>query len=504
MAIHEHKIYDYYIVAENGYFYNPETRKMMDHHPSSVSPKPQVINTNLIKTCKIAAAEMKGLALERNEVIFHAMCSVNDGDGCLDLNSRAGRFKSLLKCRQIQRIRMLVCTASLLTTDDYTRLAQEYPDFAFWFDGPLRRAIRGRTDGLNMDSTNDCIDSLFSSGDFDRALQLALELAKARNPLTFARLAVKTFGDEYPERLRVSYEPRRGNLFSEGSLCTLFEWKPEPWRIPSHEELTSIEALLSMKAVRGMETFYSAHNTKWYFSATSVAIQYLETLNPKVRMVLRNIVIREDFKSVSNPELHARGLIPFCRENANLRITQHVSLFESMLPSSSGGQDNRRSFYYDRDSVWGPECLEAMINLIQVAFSLQTLGMPNESFSLVFDNSVTEGDWVWNTIVMRTAALQEVFTRWLRARSIILRTNEGREPGGYGRLWDVPSTFAANVRSIAEGNAIMQLTSRMSSVEIKATDLDLNSRMHYTFGDWDDEWNAGHRTGGLQESSNNG
>ena len=117
--------------------------------------------------------------------------------------------------------------------------------------------------------------------------------------------------------------------------------------------------------------------------------------------------------------------------------------------------------------------------------------MPNESFSLVFDNSVTEGDWVWNTIVMRTAALQEVFTRWLRARSIILRTNEGREPGGYGRLWDVPSTFAANVRSIAEGNAIMQLTSRMSSVEIKATDLDLNSRMHYTFGDWDDEWNAG-------------
>jgi len=240
---------------------------------------------------------MKGLALERNEVIFHAMCSVNDGDGCLDLNSRAGRFKSrtyipgvtiflssvgfetdfattVLKCRQIQRIRMLVCTASLLTTDDYTRLAQEYPDFAFWFDGPLRRAIRGRTDGLNMDSTNDCIDSLFSSGDFDRALQLALELAKARNPLTFARLAVKTFGDEYPERLRVSYEPRRGNLFSEGSLCTLFEWKPEPWRIPSHEELTSIEALLSMKAVRGMETFYSAHNTKWYFSATSVAIQY--------------------------------------------------------------------------------------------------------------------------------------------------------------------------------------------------------------------------------------
>ncbi|KAI4696559.1 uncharacterized protein J4E88_000736 [Alternaria novae-zelandiae] len=214
------KIYEYYVVAENGYFYNPETRKMMDGHPSSTSPKPQVININLIRTCKIAAAEMKGLAFERNVVIFHAMCSVDDGHGYMNLNSRAGRFK------------------------------------------------------------------------------------------------------------------------------------------------------------------------------TPVAIQYLETMNPRVRMSLRKIVIREDFKSVSNPELHAQGLIPFCRENMNLRITRHISLFKSMLPVHSGGQDDRRSEYYDCDVIQGAECLEAMKHWIQAVSSVHTLGMPKESFSLFFDNSVAEGDWV--------------------------------------------------------------------------------------------------------------
>lgn len=181
---------------------------------------------------------------------------------------------TVLKCRQIQRIRMLIYTASLLRTDDYARLAQEHPDFAFWFDGPLRRAIRGRTDGLGLEDSDHCIDSFFDGGDFDNALQFALELAKARDPPYFATCARVTFGNEYPWLLRNSNSTRLGNLFSEGSLCALFELKPESWRMPSHEELASIEALLSMRAVANMETFYSAQNTRWYFSATAVAIQY--------------------------------------------------------------------------------------------------------------------------------------------------------------------------------------------------------------------------------------
>ena len=169
---------------------------------------------------------------------------------------------------------MLVCTASLLTTADYATLAQKYQDFAFWFDGPFRWSVRGCTDGLKMKEMDNHIDSLFANGDFDKALQLALELAKARNPFAFARHAVQTFGNQYPQDLRASHEPKRGNLFSEGSLCEILGWKPETWHIPCHEELASIEALLSIRAVGGMHTFYCARNTKWYFSATAVAIQY--------------------------------------------------------------------------------------------------------------------------------------------------------------------------------------------------------------------------------------
>jgi hypothetical protein len=88
------QIYEYYLRAENGSFYDPHTEKMMDSYPSFGARAPQVVNIGLIWTCKIAAEETKCIGLRHNEVVFHAMCSVNDGDGCLDLNSKAGRFKS--------------------------------------------------------------------------------------------------------------------------------------------------------------------------------------------------------------------------------------------------------------------------------------------------------------------------------------------------------------------------------------------------------------------------
>jgi len=209
-----------------------------------------------------------------------------------------------------------------------------------------------------------------------------------------------------------------------------------------------------------------------------------------MRRVLRKIVIREDFRSVSNPELHARGLIPFCRENASLRITRHVSLFESMLPVHSGGQDNRRSDYFNQDVVTGADCLGAMILWIQGASSLHALGMPKESFSLVFDNSVTEGDWVWNAVVMRARALQEVSKEWLRAPHNNPRPYNGTGLSPCENLLYLPSTFEANVRSIAEGNSIMRLTSGMSSVEIEATALNLEHYKHFTPETWEHQWHV--------------
>jgi hypothetical protein len=57
------QIYEYYLRAENDYFYDPHTEKMMDSYPSFGSRPPQVVNIGLIRTCKIAAEETKCIAL---------------------------------------------------------------------------------------------------------------------------------------------------------------------------------------------------------------------------------------------------------------------------------------------------------------------------------------------------------------------------------------------------------------------------------------------------------
>ena len=160
-----------------------------------------------------------------------------------------------------------------------------------------------------------------------------------------------------------------------------------------------------------------------------------------------------------------------------------------MLPVHSGGQDDRRSEYYHCDVIQGAECLEAMKHWIQAVSSLHTLGMPKESFSLFFDNSVAEGDWVWNA-VMRARALQEVSREWLRAPHNHPRPYNGTGLSPYATLLNLPSTFEANVRSIAEGNSIMRLTSGMSSGEIESTALNLEHYKHFTAEAWEDHWHV--------------
>jgi hypothetical protein len=102
---------------------------------------------------------------------------------------------------------------------------------------------------------------------------LALDLAKARNPRKFAALALRAFGRVCYLQQRHTRRDWPENIFAEGALCEFWEWRPEAWCIPDNEELGVVEQLLT-EAVQKMETFHAGLNTKWYFSAASVAIKY--------------------------------------------------------------------------------------------------------------------------------------------------------------------------------------------------------------------------------------
>ena len=68
---------------------------------------------------------------------------------------------------------------------------------------------------------------------------------------------------------------------------------------------------------------------KYHFSAAAIAIRFLQC-NPTIRLHMRKIILFEDNPSVAFPETHGKGLIPFCAENAQLRIERRVSVWTNV------------------------------------------------------------------------------------------------------------------------------------------------------------------------------
>lgn len=69
---------------------------------------------------------------------------------------------------------------------------------------------------------------------------------------------------------------------------------------------------------------------KYFYSAVAAAVLFLER-HPRLLKYMRRVVIDEDHPSVGYPELHGRGLIPFCAENPQLRIQRQLQLWTSVL-----------------------------------------------------------------------------------------------------------------------------------------------------------------------------
>jgi hypothetical protein len=115
----------------------------------------------------------------------------------------------------MQRVRMLVCTAPLLTHDDRTRLCREHPSVAYCFGEPLREAIERRTDRLDLYSPHSEVDRALDKA-YDDALHFALELEKARDPPRFAALALRTFGTGYTGQCSPA---KRTETIRRGLVC---------------------------------------------------------------------------------------------------------------------------------------------------------------------------------------------------------------------------------------------------------------------------------------------
>ena len=172
---------------------------------------------------------------------------------------------------------MLVCVAELLHPSDFVDIDARHPNMGTFFGNILQEAVARQSDELRLEMSvileNDTVSETFVN-----ALRFALVLADRRDPDKFARLTDKVFG---PGICPIERNLERCNLFIQGCHSEILSWAPDPWWVPHDKDLVRMEAMLYLTRYHQPPYHmdcdvdcYSEENTKYYFSAAAVAIDY--------------------------------------------------------------------------------------------------------------------------------------------------------------------------------------------------------------------------------------
>lgn len=201
-------------------------------------------------------------------------------------------------------------------------------------------------------------------------------MSKDAKFLEEADRVIDSWISEFPEvRCQWSAE----NYMTKTSAYELINTAPQSWTIPSPEDVIRFNSALGIRTpLPRLPKDYNVESVG--ISATSLAIRFLETY-PDIVSKVRKIDLIEEYMSRANSPSHARGLIPFCLLNRNLRFNRIVNIWGDALAR------------YD----WTTHCLmEPFGGLDQAAMTealapwfLETLalverhGMPQGSYRLV-------------------------------------------------------------------------------------------------------------------------
>ncbi|KAI1170363.1 hypothetical protein F4777DRAFT_569529 [Nemania sp. FL0916] len=179
-----------------------------------------------------------------------------------------------------------------------------------------------------------------------------------------------------------------------------------PWAIPTADEVK----YALRKYHKFHETCYTTRIGRIScFSAAAVAIKFLHDTPIPTRKYIRKIVIHEDRTSVASPEFHAKGLIPFCVENASLRIERRLDMWRTCFLDYGAVRNTVDAQYVPAPSIpcwWARETARWLVE----AGELIRAGMPERSFSLIIDGGPApeKASYIFGRI-QRDAAWQEAF-----------------------------------------------------------------------------------------------
>lgn len=464
-------IYRLYVFEPEGYHIHLASGKL---RASGNRP----INLALMRTCTTVAAEMHHLPLRSNVLHFSTSTDPSESERTI-----SARFDMLLSYMHLGRVKTLDSLKWLplrryQTPDVNAKLALKYPPFAPLLCQPYDQlacfniasepaSSWGEADSSFIAFQSYMIELLSTDTDFREALANFYEKDYARTvPSVFANnpevwLWEGEDARERDEYIRSHAEQSQQTGREEASLLrsVLSMSSPDPWMIPSDDELAELNTSAGFSApnlgdvARGCLGLYEDREVKgtpwkrvrWRFSAAAAAVRFFKSISPATCLGIRKVVLHEHRRSVARPESHVLGLIPFCVQNPQLHIERRVNIWGTLLADRPkkktwslhfqakelvqySGQDEG-----ERWDTHGRFCLSwigtSFCQWITEASALSANGMPAHSFTLVFDGDpAPDQSSELFEVVKEDAAWQVARAQWYNnqsGRRVILQKRRG-------------------------------------------------------------------------------
>ncbi|KAJ3525827.1 hypothetical protein NM208_g1499 [Fusarium decemcellulare] len=419
------QIYHEYFKLDDGYVCNASGKL--------TTADKQPIDLSLIYTCRLIASEAKDTPLAVNIISFSTIYS-------RELSPWAGRFQYLIKFYTLMEADLVLRLAPYITPEMWPEIATKFPQFSStlrsileqkwlwngyikdWGSLDFRRnitSLRGFSGLLGPTDPAWLHGSYLNTHTIQEAIRLSLDLVVPTQKSKFAKLVNK---------MVPGWTSSRSPIYDRFVQLRLHQWA-----FPSRSELEAMGDELQDDAEwRFIQNWYREEYTyrevgerycqvdngwrnreKYRFSATAVAIRFLGHLSARQRLSLQSLSIHEDQFSVGNPEFHAQGLFPFCKENPQLRIERRVSLWGNVFQTHElGGSLRQLSSWRNNPLQVGASSLsDGVASWLIGGLAVLDADIPPESITLLLDGepALDYTAEIFKTVVQRDLAFALAF-----------------------------------------------------------------------------------------------
>ncbi|KAF4961886.1 hypothetical protein FSARC_10005 [Fusarium sarcochroum] len=412
------KVYREYFRADGGYVYDGDSDKL-------IKAEGQPVDISLRGTCRQIADETRHLPFSLNAITFSTVYRQ-------DWQKQAGALGYLVRYHTQIQADLLCRLRRLVTPDMYTELGVKSPQYMPIIKQKITSVIS--RDERRRHSYAEFRGSLDFQQGFLQPWPYLMRLDWCDNTVSFKRAIayiLRLVADKHTAEFTEALEEILPGWTDTHLPHEIFDATFDPWAVPSIHEVAQVSKQLQMHILWDrLGSWYQTkepfpeyegptyrYRRKYRFSAAAVAIRFLNQIPEQQRLCIRKLVVNEDRVAVGDPECHAIGLIPFCKENPTLHVEQRLNLWRNLILNSELPSGRHMAWYVE--AIHTPEPNSATIHQIFsdsihgqfvscVMHVLEVLkeGMPSGSYHFLLDGGpdLNLSTDLFNTILKRGIA----------------------------------------------------------------------------------------------------